>query len=263
VARSSRPFDGLEAAGYERADWSTDRRAQWLLEFASLDLGRVTQRELRKLRGELGGFLWSTYADQTMAALSVSPTGRRVRVVRRPRMILTTGSIPHPSKATLVKWQRWLRQGLDGLSGQDPFKGLHPSDAGPITEWVIAPKGIAYCLHRFGSELYGSSMMRHASPQDWFQDFTYQTLTQTQSVRFCEACGQPFLRRRRQVYCSPKCSQKIRTGKHRLSHRPEINKRRRLAYEKKQREKLGPKVRVGRSASLNASSAASSRVSGT
>ncbi len=227
---------GLEAAGYKRADWSADRRAQWLLTFASLDLNRTTQGQSRQLHADLAGFLWSSYATQTGGRISMSPSGRLVRVDRPARAIFMTGRIAAPSRATLVRWQRWLRHGLSTLSRDERQRNV----------WLIAPKGMAYSLQRVGPGLVGQSVMMRASTKDWFRDFTYQTFVEAERLRFCKVCGQPFLRQRRQEYCTPRCSQKIRTFTHRYHHRERINERRREAYEKKQRETHGANVVVRR-----------------
>jgi len=246
VARKSRGLRGLEAAGYQRADWSAVRRARWLLDFAQFNLGVARRRVLENLRDGLAGFLMSTYASQITTPLSVSPAGK-VRFKRPPRMIRTTGLLTSPSQAELVKWQRWLRTGLETLGRAEvPF-------------WHIRPKGLSYSLQRHGSALVARSVLSNRSTAEWFKDFTYQTLAEVPNLRFCESCGNPFIRVRRQAYCSPRCSQKVRTAKHRFHHREKINERRRRAYEKKQREKLGPNVRVGRAAKANSANTAPHR----
>jgi hypothetical protein len=229
VARKSRGLRGLEAAGYRRADWSADRRAQWLLEFARFDFSAGRRRELAKLLDGWAGFLWSTYVAQTTGLLSTSRAGRRVNIKRPPRMILTSGSLPMPSMKALAQWQQWLRRGLEILGRSD------------IRFWHIKPRGLSYSLQRLGSGLVAQSVLHRADTTEWFKDFTYQTLVEARNLRFCETCGDAFIRIRRQAYCSPRCSQKVRTARHRFHHRNDINERRRRAYEKKQREKLGPK----------------------
>jgi hypothetical protein len=71
-------------------------------------------------------------------------------------------------------------------------------------------------------------------------------------LRSCPACGRPFVAHGRQTYCTRVCSDRVRVSTFRkaLAEDPERKEkyltRRRKAYAKKQRAKLGAGVRVGR-----------------
>ena len=59
-------------------------------------------------------------------------------------------------------------------------------------------------------------------------------------------CRRLFLVRGRKQYCRPSCSQALRTERFRKAHPEKFTLMRHARYERKQRKKLGPKVKVGR-----------------
>lgn len=65
-------------------------------------------------------------------------------------------------------------------------------------------------------------------------------------VRNCAEpkCNRLFAATKRQAFCSPQCSQRVRTAKYRTAHRDVAQRLRRTAYVKKQRAKHGPAVKV-------------------
>ena len=67
-------------------------------------------------------------------------------------------------------------------------------------------------------------------------------------IRDCAYCGKTFLATKRQIYCAALCSQRMRMRRYLEVHKGELRERRRQAYEGRQREKLGGKVRIARRA---------------
>ncbi len=63
-------------------------------------------------------------------------------------------------------------------------------------------------------------------------------------LKVCPACKNLYVKQKRQQFCSNKCGQGERTRRYRAQHREEINERRREAYKRKWREKLGPNVKI-------------------
>lgn len=61
-----------------------------------------------------------------------------------------------------------------------------------------------------------------------------------------QKCNNLLVRHRRQVFCSPRCSQSARTKKWRETHRERLQQMRRNTYAKKMRRKHGEKVRIQR-----------------
>jgi hypothetical protein len=57
-------------------------------------------------------------------------------------------------------------------------------------------------------------------------------------------CNRLFVATKRQAFCSPQCSQRVRTAKYRKAHREVAQRLRRATYVKKQRAKHGLTVRV-------------------
>jgi hypothetical protein len=67
-------------------------------------------------------------------------------------------------------------------------------------------------------------------------------------LAFCgdAACRKAILRSGRQAYCSPRCSQRVRTSRFKEMHPARVQQARRDHYVKAQQRKLGKKVKVGR-----------------
>ena len=64
----------------------------------------------------------------------------------------------------------------------------------------------------------------------------------------CVNCERPFIKRKKQAYCSPKCSQKVRSERWYRGHMDEARKKQREARKQKKRNETGfPNLKVGRS----------------
>lgn len=65
-----------------------------------------------------------------------------------------------------------------------------------------------------------------------FETIELKTPVSTYKYRLCAKCRTLFLAIRRQIYCTPKCSQDVRTAAYRGKlGREEVNSRRRRAYQ--------------------------------
>jgi hypothetical protein len=51
--------------------------------------------------------------------------------------------------------------------------------------------------------------------------------------RFCAQCARPFVARKRQTYCTPTCSQTLRTQKYRRAHPERVRESRRATYARR------------------------------
>lgn len=70
-----------------------------------------------------------------------------------------------------------------------------------------------------------------------FAMMVWQALRHTaKHFRLCKECRRPLIAQKRQVYCSVRCSQAVRTRTWRAKHRERLNRQRRAAYR---REVLG------------------------
>lgn len=64
----------------------------------------------------------------------------------------------------------------------------------------------------------------------------------------CINCERLFIKRKRQAYCSPRCSQKVRSERWYKGHKMEARKKQREARKQKKRKETGfPNLKVGRS----------------
>src|SRR5262249_10096708 len=145
------------------------RWARWLLQFAATELEQLSEGKLRELRADLDGFLCS---DRDIRPVSTS--GRA-------------------SNADLRECHEWLRTGLATLARGEGGRvryGFPPS-------YVVRLRGV--------SRVFGVYRPLIPFRQVVFEETVPVLLYR---LRFCQdpKCRKAFLRQRRQVYCSSKCS---------------------------------------------------------
>ena len=59
-------------------------------------------------------------------------------------------------------------------------------------------------------------------------------------------CRRLYVRKARQTYCGPRCSQRVRTERYKERHPERVRELRHAVHERKQRARFGPRVVVGR-----------------
>lgn len=202
---------GALLAAADRVGATSADRVRWLLTFAARDLSALSA----------GG--WLTLRWEAMAHAT------DLRVFRRS----TLTPIP-PLHAEIVDAQRWLSRLLAGL-------------AGGTLEEIRIPHFTSFLSTMGGGNLRGGTMPGVMPWPSRFKWHVYDTLlAERHRFRFCQKCRSAFLAHKRQIYCSPKCSQALRTRKYRTQNREQFRGFRREAYERKVRRASGPNVKIPR-----------------
>lgn|SRR5215475_1615556 len=197
---------------------TAETRARWLLEFASYDL---TPLQWRILQMEVDFFIFS------------EPMGRNPRMSRRLGGVRFppeefAGMTPMIKSHQIHAWHRWLHTGIKELT------------SGHVWQTPIA---VTHQL-QIGSPL---SLGITRSIEDLFRGGTIEAFKQLwPRLRRCKRCGALFVARKRQAYCSPRCSQAVRTKRYRSRDPERVRRLRRSSYERRQRNIHGQKVKVGR-----------------
>jgi hypothetical protein len=213
-------------------------QARWLLEFAWADLDK--ESVARTAGWELEVFLrvGSEYAPPS-----------------RP-------CVPHEVRAS----QAWLRKGLKSLILQSywllelpprvhvlrwPGFPRHPRESSDeerprvLKSMSHSPSHIEYPTKFDDPFLVSTSQLDVVG---WLAVRTEETLLAVGArFRVCERddCCKPFIARKRQAYCSPSCSQAVRTERYRTANPERARQLRRAAYVRKVKAGRGTKVRVG------------------
>ncbi len=197
-----RPF-GLTRNDFEQA-WNRvgktdEERARWLLDFAARDLSALSGADWLTLRWEVFGFLYP-------------PSGGPP-----PFSTDDTPGEPSCSADQVRRMHRWLRSGLERLK------------LGEGHSWAVS-LATTPRLMMFGGRLMTWPDMDVPYTES-FKLKAYEALgRQARRFRLCTRCHRPFLARKRQGYCTKKCSQMVRTTKYRAAHRQKVNALRMRAY---------------------------------
>jgi len=170
---------------------ATEKHARWLLGFAADDLDQLTEAAWRALVAYFGG--------------RTSPWARVGRHLQ----------------ARVRTEQRWLRSGLATLAGGGEWHFPGRTE-GRRRTLRVEPTG----------RLVTYREARAVSPWVAFRDHVFAVFSAVgRQLRSCQRCQRPFIRAKRQAYCSPHCSQAIRTKKYRAANREEFRRQRREAYQ--------------------------------
>ncbi len=168
--------------------------ARWLLHFAEQPLAQLTPPEWRRLGWEGSAFL-----------NAIAPLDRR------------DWTTPLREKV-IGDCQEWLRKGLQEIAKP--------------TGWSF-DVNVRYRFFLRDSKLIGGRTPgQMLSDREWFRVAVYETLrTERHRFRICAnaSCGTPFIARKRQAYCSQKCSQAVRTREFRARHPEKVREWRRAA----------------------------------
>jgi len=191
---------------WSRVGGTDEARARWLLDFAARDLGARSGADWLDLRWDVFGFLYP-------------PSG-----APPPFSSGDTPGEPSCSEDQVRTMHSWLRSGLERLT------------SGKGDSWAVqiatTPR-----LMMLGGHLVTLPDFDSDGPGEYAESFRLQVYEvlgrQAPCFRVCARCRRPFLARKRQAYCTKKCSQDVRTAKYRASHREKVNALRRNAYSKK------------------------------
>ncbi len=172
--------------GFERiGGTNVDRRARWLLRFAQSDFGSLSRGDWLNLWSELLAFA-------------------RLRQSAFPFTTFT------PSVQTAANWRAVIRTGLREMK-----EGR---------AWRVATGPQVYELSRSERGLAAAHIVWQAEHlyehlKDAFLEEVVWTLERVgERFRFCLRCGEAFIARKRQAYCTPRCSQTSRTNKYRKAY---------------------------------------------
>ena len=198
--------------------WPVDQLARWLLEFAARDLAGLAQAGWRRLlHVELPEFMGPIFITRGHGPAEVGPR----------------------LKARIRAEQRWLRQGLVSLAETGTWQLPHTAQRPRVLR-----------VGRAGLVPYGEAPL----VPFWaaFRRAVFDVLEKVGGrFRSCPECGRPFIRRKRQGYCSLGCSQSVRTRKYRQADPERFRAQRRAAYLEAVRKKTGHgKLRIGRQSGL-------------
>ncbi len=205
------PAFGLTRTDFEPA-WSrvgkTDEaRARWLLDFAARDLSALSGAGWLDLRWEVFGFLYPPSGGPPPFYSDATPPGE-----------------PSCSEDQVRTVQSWFRSGLERLS------------AGHL--WSV-PIAATPHLMMVGGRLVTWPDVED-SPGEYTEPFklkAYEALgREARRFRVCAKCRRPFLARKRQAYCTKRCSQTVRTRKYRAAHRQKVNALRMRTYYARRRK---------------------------
>ena len=197
VSRLIQPNQGAPQApppdfttAWERVGRTMEARGRWLVGFADRELDGLSTGDWLNLRWEVLAF---TIPD--------GPWGFRIEP---------------PPPAAVRRWRRWVRSGLAQLAQGD--------------RWQI-DLGRRRRALSYTSEVVESARVWHAETFEGelrgvFAEEVERTLSALgRRFRLCRHCRRPFVARRRQAYCTPRCSQIVRTERYQKAHQPRRRRR--------------------------------------
>jgi hypothetical protein len=159
---------------------SNEDRARWLLDFAVMDLGNLSAGDWQKLCSELEAFL--------------NPHGFPFITVRAQ----------HLEPKQVRGLQRWLCEGLLMLNFSNVWQV--PRNELILFHWARR-SGLTH--RTFRQDQIGAA-------REVFRPAVATLLSAVADrFRFCGECGRPFVARKSQAYCGPRCSQATRTRRFR------------------------------------------------
>jgi hypothetical protein len=207
--------------------------AHWLLEFAEMDLDRVSDVVHRELAARARSFILGNLAKGGVDGYEGSGTLQEVRAHRE----LWEGRRPF-SLEDLRSFQTALRDGLHALARLDVW-----TCRGDVTTQITWIPG-------------GRVLLASTGAGDWTTAFTRRTFSTFLAVsgrlRRCryEECGRWFIAAKRQEFCTPQHGGIVRTRTKRLKEKDQkrseqLSDKRHDRYAKQVRKK-NPKAKVGR-----------------
>ena len=198
---------------YARVGRTPEERLRWLLKFGNLEPASLNADRRAVAVQEARAFLMVEEVDpEVRALLRIGP----------PPLDETPNVL---TQEEVWAAQRWLKEGLERLRRK---RG-----------WNFAAST------RYELDLYrGVMLWVRLKSKSRLKQFKALALNLLREARFwfrlCPECQRPFAPVRRQAYCSPGCSQAVRTRKWRTAH-PEKNRAiRRRQYQRSKAASSGP-----------------------
>lgn len=228
----------------ERAD-----QLRWLLRFSQRNLTQIPESEWDDLPKGLELFAVRLMGVGGVWPLSVLTDG--FRLVRGFGGV--PARLPRPlTREEILSLHRELRRLLGELRPMEPFA--------PVNDWTAAAVAfprvtIPARIQRIdltwnlGREAHEITSVYGAEWPDWLWLAIAAVLKEFGPwIVRCEAqdCRRLFLRTRRQAYCSPECSQRVRSKRWYEAHQDKAREQRREAYQDEVRRKSYAKAKVQR-----------------
>ncbi len=204
------------ALAREKVGSSDESRARWLLQFAATDLARLLPGQRQDLEWEILAFATSSY-----------PEISRFRANLGGKIEVPVDALHAEIKGGIRALEEEVDPQEAALKGEPPLSTWTISHMNPWTEARLV---------RIKDRLVVDSRM---DPSALFYSAVARALaSQAERFRFCRTCGQSFIARKRQAYCTPTCSQTFRTRKFRAKNPDQTRAKRREAYERLIKKKL-------------------------
>jgi hypothetical protein len=215
----------------DRVGNSDEDRMQWLLRFGSRDLTDLSAEE------------WSNLLFEILV-FAAQPFDRFVLC----EVFLVEGEIKL-DYFELRTLHAWVQSGLRGLR-ESPYVIVDENNVASDAprEWRVGAN-VEYCFTWENDRLVDKGVGDSGSTTNRFKVQLANTFArQAYRIRLCQNrdCVKLFLAHKRQIYCSGKCSDIVRKRRQRKKHLERIRNQRRAAYEREQRRRHGPKVKVAR-----------------
>lgn len=132
-----------------------------------------------------------------------------------------------------------LQRSMGSLFPRDPTEWRR----GRVEIWPVQIDHIGLAVDEHGQ------WQRDYHPAGWKDSFWLGVIALLEvygeRIRRCLDCAQLFLRQKRQQYCSPQCSQRVRSARYYEAHAPQERDRRHAAYVEARRRQY-PHVKVVR-----------------
>ena len=216
--KSDENFEKEMSMAFERVGRSVQELAQWLIDFSLERIDSISE-------GYRLDLVW-----ETRAFLSVL-----FELERKGKNALEEGMQLPPSV-----------EGMDSLSDLHTFNHHVSYMISPLIKGEKVTFGLlsTYSLEFKDGKLEANK--DHDHDRDPLDYYLWWLIEQVQShFRLCTECSRPFVQVRHQEYCSPKCSQAVRTRKYREKHKDELREMRRISYIRRKEEKLALTVKTG------------------
>jgi hypothetical protein len=208
---------------------ATADRARWLAGFVNRDLATASDAEVGALRWEIQAF---TYQRPGLDAVAEELFGTPKRRLSRGRPSRFAPSFLLEGAAAVRALHERLRDGVYSLLNHG--------------EWSVSVKG-DFGLRRAAN---GQLVMRAGgTPEVAFFLAVCELLQVLGSrVSLCpvSGCGRFMIAEGRQRFCSPQCSQRVRTARFKANHPGLLAERKHERYKGKTQAQLGKRVRVRR-----------------
>lgn len=202
---------------------------RWLLAFTNAELPPLTPTDCREVNQALERLVRSCLGQGgVLPARWLPRAGKALATPAQLRM-------PRMSRARIRNLHTVLRNTLTELRPDDESG----ADTVPYVLLPAGVQGVVLTTRGKGIErVYGAG----------WPDLVWLAIAATfeafgEQIRRCPSCERWFLRHRRQAYCSPQCSQKVRSRNWYREHRDEAQERRRCAYMDEVKAKY-PKANV-------------------